>query len=158
MDCRLVQRHLSAFVDSELEPTAALELEAHLGECSPCAVQRRFLGSLKSEVRRTCAPAKAPAHLCLRIEHALSGVPVEVEERPSSHVWAIVASVAASVLLVTGALVNTDRGPSNLYAAAPTSPLDVMREVVDRHKDHLPVEISTPVPEQALLPLTLPRV
>jgi hypothetical protein len=24
-----------------------------------------------------------------------------------------------------------------------------MREVVDRHKDHLPVEISTPVPEQA---------
>lgn len=149
MDCRVVQRHLSAFVDSELEPTAALELEAHLVHCAPCALQRSFLGALKRGLRQQLAPVKAPAHLRGRIELALSGVPVELEERPTSHVWAILASVAASVLLVTGALVGTDRGASPVYMAVGSSPLEVMREVVDRHKDHLPVEISTPEPEQA---------
>jgi hypothetical protein len=154
MDCRVVQRHLSAFVDSELEPTAALELEAHLVCCDPCAVQRTFLGSLKSELHRQLAPAPAPEHLRARVELALAAVPLSLagndEARPNSHVWAIGLSVAASVLLVTGALVNTDRGPrSAAYVAASSNPLDVVREVVDRHKDHLPVEISTPVPEQA---------
>ena len=151
MDCRVVQRHLSAFVDSELEPTAALELEAHLVACAPCAMQRTFLGSLKSELHKRLAPASAPAHLRARIEQALVTVPIEIEAqaRPNSHVWAIAVSVAASVLLVTGSLINTDRGPSSRYVAATSNPLDVVREVVDRHKDHLPVEISTPVPEQA---------
>jgi len=155
MDCRVVQRHLSAFVDSELEPTAALELEAHLVGCSPCAAQRTFVGSLKLEIHRQLAPASAPAHLRARIEEALSTVPIEIsaearEVRPSSHVWATALSVAASVLLVLGAVVNTDRGPAKPYlGVANTNPLDVVREVVDRHKDHLPVEISTAAPEQA---------
>lgn len=151
MDCRVVQRHLSAFVDSELEPTAALELEAHLVGCGSCALQRTFVGSLKSEIHRQLAPVSAPAHLRARIEEALATVPIETEAeaRPNSHVWAIALSVAASVLLVTGSLINTDRGPSSPYVTAASNPLDVVREVVDRHKDHLPVEISTPVPEQA---------
>jgi hypothetical protein len=145
---------LSAFVDSELEPSAALELEAHLVACAPCTTQRTFEGSLKSEIRRQLAPASAPAHLRARIEEALSTVPIEIgsaaEARPSSHVWFTALSVAASVLLVTGSLINTDRGSKSPYVAATTSnPMDVVREVVDRHKDHLPVEISTPVPEQA---------
>jgi hypothetical protein len=152
MDCRVVQRHLSAFVDSELEPTAALELEAHLVGCSPCATQRTFVGSLKLEIHRQLAPTSAPAHLRARLEEALSTVPIEInaEARPSSHVWATALSVAASVLLVLGAVVNTDRGPTKSYAGVVnTNPLDVVREVVDRHKDHLPVEISTAAPEQA---------
>jgi hypothetical protein len=142
---------LSAFVDSELEPTAALELEAHLASCAPCATQRAFVGSLKMEIKRELAPASAPAHLRARIEEALSTVPVEIdsEARPTSHVWAIALSVAASVLLVLGSVINTDRGPSQSYAGVVSHPLDVVREVVDRHKDHLPVEISTPEPERA---------
>ena len=151
MDCRVVQRHLSAFVDSELEPTAALELEAHLVGCAPCATQRTFVGSLKLEIHRQLAPASAPAHLRARIEEALSTVPIEIaaEARPTSHVWAIAVSVAASVLLVLGSVINTDRGPTKSYAGVMNGPLDVVREVVDRHKDHLPVEISTAAPEQA---------
>jgi hypothetical protein len=148
MDCRVVQRHMSAFVDSELEPTAALELEAHLVGCGSCALQRNFLGSLKCEIYQQLAPAPAPLYLRARIEHGLAAVPRSDESRPSSHVWAIAVSVAASVLLVTGSLVNTDRGPRTPYIAV-TNPLEIVREVVDRHKDHLPAEITTPVPEQA---------
>ena len=155
MDCRVVQRHLSAFVDSELEPTAALELEAHLVGCGSCALERNFLGSLKFEIHQQLAPVQAPVLLRARIEKALSSVPVSVvaeEARPSSHVWATAITLAASVLLVIGAVVNTDRGPGQrgpYMASINSNPLEIVREVVDRHKDHLPVEISTPVPEQA---------
>ena len=69
-----------------------------------------------------------------------------VEVRPISHVWWTLGAVAASVVLVLGSTVGTDRP----YASARLgNPLDVVREVVDRHKDRLPAEISTPVPEQA---------
>jgi anti-sigma factor RsiW len=150
MDCRVVQRHMSAFVDSELEPTAALELEAHLDDCGSCALQRNFIGSLKCEIHQQLTPAPAPLYLRARIERGLAAVPLDADEsRPSSHVWAIAVSVAASVLLVTGSLVNTDRGPRTPYVTATNNPLEIVREVVDRHKDHLPAEITTPVPEQA---------
>jgi len=149
MDCRLVRRHLSAYVDGELEPTAMLELEEHLTCCAGCGLQWRFVGALKLEVRKQFVPARAPTYLRARVQSALLSVPQDVEEQPTSHVWWTIVSVAASVLLVTGALVGTDRGsPGSVYAAS-SNPLDVVREVVDRHKDRLPVEISTPVPEKA---------
>ncbi|MET0389597.1 MAG: hypothetical protein ABW321_26730 [Polyangiales bacterium] len=114
-----------------------------------CSLQWRFLGSVKLELRRQLAPAAAPAYLRARVERALLTVPREAEApAPTSHVWWTVVSVAASVLLVTGALVGTDRNRSSL-SLAESNPLDVVREVVDRHKDRLPAEISTPVPEKA---------
>jgi anti-sigma factor RsiW len=152
MDCRLVQRHLSAYVDGELEPTAMLEVEEHLTGCNPCASEWRFLGSLKHELKHQLAPAPAPVYLRARVEQALLLVPTTaLDEQPASHVWWTIVSVAASVMLVTGALVGTDRNSNahELAALAAANPLDVMREVVARHKDQLPTEITTPVPEKA---------
>jgi hypothetical protein len=129
-----------------------LELEEHLTRCAPCALQWRFFGALKLELRRQMVPVPvAPTYLRARVEQALLSVPEDAEEQPTSHVWWTVFSVAASVLLVTGALVGTDRGASSVYsmAGAAGNPLDIVREVVDRHKDRLPCEISTPVPEKA---------
>jgi hypothetical protein len=125
-----------------------MELEGHLSQCAPCALQWRFMGSLKSELRRQLAPVRAPAYLRLQVEHALSAVPHDAEEYPLSHTWLTFLAVAASVVLVTGALVGTDRSASEARIAA-SNPLDVVREVIDRHKDRLPAEISTPVPEKA---------
>jgi anti-sigma factor RsiW len=148
MDCRVVQNHLSAYVDGELPPSATLELEGHLTHCAPCALQWRFLGAVKSELCRQLAPVRAPAYLRLHVEQALSAVPHDADEYPTSHAWMTFLAVAAAVLLVTGALVGTDRSASDSRLAA-TNPLDVVREVIDRHKDRLPAEISTPVPEKA---------
>jgi len=82
------------------------------------------------------------------LERALSGVPHDADEYPTSHTWMTFMAVAASVLLVTGALVGTDRSASEASIAG-TKALDVVREVIDRHKDRLPAEITTPVPEKA---------
>jgi anti-sigma factor RsiW len=150
MDCRLVRRHLSAYVDSELEPTAVLELEAHLTHCAGCALQWRFLSALKFEVRKQHLAVSAPAHLRARVASALVAMPVQsLGEQSNSQVWWTILSIAASVLLVTGALVGTDRGSPGKYASAEANPLDIVREVVDRHKERLPVEISTQIPEKA---------
>jgi len=148
MDCRVVQKHLSAYVDGELPPSATLELEGHLSLCAPCALQWRFMGSVKSELRRQLAPARAPTYLRLQVQHALAAVPHDEDEHPASHTWMMFLAVAASVVLVTGALVGTDRNATQASLTG-TNPLDVVREVIDRHKDRLPAEISTPVPEKA---------
>lgn len=150
MDCRLVQRHVSAYVDGELEPTAMLDLEEHLTRCTDCSLQSRFLGSLKLEVRRQLVSSPAPLALRARVERSLAAVPRPAQEQPTSHVWWTILSVAASVLLVTGALVGTDRGSNQWTSAGTANPLDaVLRDIVDRHKDRLPAEIATPVPEKA---------
>jgi hypothetical protein len=128
-----------------------LEVEQHLGDCDECASQQQFFGAVKHELKRQLAPEKAPAELRTRVLRALSAVslPVDTEEQPASHVWMTLGAVAASVLLVLGSLVGTDRPGEHLARVSVGNPLDIVREVVDRHKDKLPAEISTPVPEKA---------
>jgi anti-sigma factor (TIGR02949 family) len=151
MDCRLVRKHLCAYVDGELEPSPMLEVEQHLGGCDECASQQLFFGAVKHELKQQLVPERAPAELRIRVLRALSMVslPEDMEEQPASHVWMTLAAVAASVLLVLGSLVGTDRPGERLARVSVGNPLDIVREVVDRHKDKLPAEISTPVPEKA---------
>jgi anti-sigma factor RsiW len=154
MDCRLVRKHLSAYVDGELEPSPMLEVEHHLVNCADCCNEQVVLNALKHELKVLLAPRRAPAELHARVVRALADVPaplMSIDERPASHVWMTVSAVAASVLLVVGSLVGTDRPSGNLRVAAlgGGNALDIVREVVDRHKDRLPAEISTPVPEKA---------
>lgn len=155
MDCRLVRRHLSAYVDGELEPSPMLEVEHHLGSCDDCASEQLVLGALKQELKLQLVPREAPLALKARVVRALAEEPTPISmidaARPASHVWMTLSAVGASVLLVLGSVVGTDRPTGNMRVAALSggNALDIVREVVDRHKDRLPAEISTPVPEKA---------
>jgi hypothetical protein len=149
MDCRMVRKHLSAYVDGELEPTPMLELEQHLGACEDCGVEQNALVAVKRELHGQLAPHSAPIKLRERVLHALADVHIEHEEqRPAAHAWWTFGTVAASVLLVLGSVVGTDRRPMSEMALE-AGPLDIVKEVVDRHKDRLPAEIATSLPEQA---------
>lgn len=146
MICRVVQKHLSAYVDGELEPSRTLEVEQHLGGCGDCELARGFLAALKHEV---CVHGKAPAapgHLRGRVQAALRGADTQ-DDRQGNHTWWIVTSVAASVLLVAGSMVG--RPPDSREASLLPNPFDIAKDVVDRHKDELPVEIETKEPERA---------
>ncbi len=152
MDCRLVQKHLSAYVDAELEPSPMLEVEEHLHVCASCADEQAFMLALKSEIKTQLEPALAPSRVRARVAEALAAAHVEDEDRQPghgrmTHVWMTGAAVAASVLLVLGSVIGTDAG--RIETAAITPALDIVRDVVDRHKDELPTEIATDTPEQA---------
>lgn len=144
MECCVVQKHLSAYVDGELEPSRMLEVEQHLGACSDCEIDRGGLVAIKREIRvRIVAPA-APLYLRARVQGALRGVTPESDGM--SRPWTVAASVAASVLLVVGSMVGTDR---RIDSAGMVTPLEIARQVVDRHKDELPAEIATKEPQRA---------
>lgn len=154
MDCRVVQRHLSAYVDGELEPSPMLELEEHLAACVECKVEADFLQALKREVKVRMAPGPAQAQLRARVVEALASVRPEAEADHRGQHLVTAAAIAASVLLVLGSVFGTDR--SNVEraervdaAAVVPAGLDIARDVVDRHKDDLPTEIATQAPEQA---------
>jgi anti-sigma factor (TIGR02949 family) len=149
MDCRLVQKHLSAFVDAELEPTPMLEVEEHLVSCEACASTHDFMQALKREVRTRCAPGPAPLALRERVQAALADVQPVPATRERGQVWMTLAAIAASVLLVLGSVVGTDAPRVGRPVQASMAPIDVVRDVVDRHKDELPTEIQTEVPAQA---------
>jgi len=149
MICRVVQKHLSAYVDGELEPSHTLEVEQHLGGCGDCELSRGFLSALKHEVCVHGKAGPAPAHLRGRVEAALGRVNVQDEPQAGQgHTWHIVGAVAASVLLVAGSLVGTDRRiettNSSLFNA-----FEIAKDVVERHKDELPAEIATKEPQRA---------
>jgi len=150
MECRATQKHLSAYVDGELEPSPMLDVEEHLSGCPVCAEERAVVAALKHEIHRQLRAPAAPPHLRARVLDALTGVQVEHEERHgASHTWMTVAAVAASVLLVLGSVFGTDSGHIEMADATGPGALDIVRDVVSRHKDELPSEISTQVPEQA---------
>jgi hypothetical protein len=130
-----------------------LEVEQHLGGCDDCNSETRVIGALKRELKLRLVVNNAPVALRSRVVTALARVPAPIanDDQPIGHVWWTVSAVAASVLLVVGSMVGTDR-PSNAMHVADLgagNPLDIVRAVVDRHKDRLPAEISTPVPEKA---------
>jgi hypothetical protein len=147
MICRVVQKHLSAYVDGELEPSRTLEVEQHLGGCGDCELARGFLAALKHEV---CVRGKAPAapvDLRARVEAAMGRISIQEGERDTGHTWTV-AAVAASVLLVVGSLVGTDRRAEFPKTAA-LLPFEIAKDVIERHKDELPAEIATKEPQRA---------
>ena len=147
MDCRVIQKHLSAYVDGELEPSRMLEVEQHLGMCGECEVARSCLGAVRREVRARVATPPAPVYLRARVESALRHADLQ-DGAGGGHTWAIVVSVAASVVMVAGSMVGTDRRSDTVQLSG-VSPLDIVKDVVDRHKDELPAEISTKEPQRA---------
>jgi hypothetical protein len=122
-----------------------LEVEQHLGVCGDCELARSCLTAVRRELRVRLVAPPAPPHLRARVTRALAVIEVK-DESGSNHTWSVVLSVAASVLLVVGSLVGTDR---RIDSAGMVTPLDIVRDVVDRHKDELPAEIATKEPQRA---------
>ena len=147
MDCRVIQKHLSAYADGELEPSRMLEVEQHLGVCGECEVARTCLTATRREIRVRMVAPPAPAYLRARVETALRHADLQ-DGVSTNHTWTVVVSVAASVIMVVGSLVGTDRRIENVQMGG-VSPLDIVKDVVERHKDELPAEIATKEPQRA---------
>jgi len=73
MDCSRVLNYVHGFVDRELDPVAASEIERHLEECASCRQAYARQTSLQAAVRRHAVYHAAPASLAGRIRANVLG-------------------------------------------------------------------------------------
>ena len=147
MNCELLGRHVDAYVDGELDPTAQVDFETHVGSCSGCQERVRFERSVRHQVGNALGQVRAPANLGVRVCEGLD------EADRSSLVWrgksGMALATAAVVLLALGAgyWARTD-GSQGMQAAA----MPMFEDVVRLHSSELPADVpgsaTTQVPQQ----------
>jgi len=115
MSCKLVRRHLGAFVDGELDPATQIEFERHLEACPGCQEHLSFESSLRQQTRDSIGGIHAPEHLWGRAIHRLDAIDearmehtplIEVRPMRWRQTWPIAAAAAAAL-------------PSDVQAEAP---------------------------------------
>lgn len=151
MNCRLVRRHLDAFVDSELDPSSQLEFERHVSVCAGCQEHAAVLVSLKQATRDAYEDADMPEHLVARVADALaqadqgrSAASPLVRVVPLKMRHAVPMAAAAAALLVFGWVGNP--GPTGTEDGQPTVAASLggglFEDVVNLHSKQLPADVS----------------
>lgn len=72
-DCEHVLRQIELYLDGELVGFERVEIERHLGECSPCHGHSEFQRRLKEMLRAKCGCDDVPAELLERVRSSLIG-------------------------------------------------------------------------------------
>jgi mycothiol system anti-sigma-R factor len=67
-----VLRQIELYLDGELVGVERVEIERHLGECSPCSGHSEFQQRLKEMLRAKCGCHEVPAEVLERVRAALS--------------------------------------------------------------------------------------
>jgi mycothiol system anti-sigma-R factor len=67
IDCEHALRQIELYLDGELVGFERVEVERHLGECSPCYGHSEFQRRLKAMLRAKCGCDEVPAELAERI-------------------------------------------------------------------------------------------
>ncbi|WP_437588401.1 anti-sigma factor family protein [Sorangium sp. So ce1000] len=164
--CSRFDYALSAYVDGELDPDHAVDLESHLVQCPPCFEQVRLLRSLRTSLKRA-RPAACPDALRARVAAAMaheqardSAHAVEARPRLVHRGYAIALAAAAGVVFVVGVARQRDATPSDAARA------DAARAAFDRAASNESVEVllddlvtqhAQPLPPETTNPEDLPR-
>ncbi|XXT18005.1 zf-HC2 domain-containing protein [Sorangium sp. So ce429] len=165
--CAQFEYALSAYVDGELDPDHAVDLESHLVQCPPCFEQVKLLRSLRASLRRAKLP-ECPNALRARIaasiahEHARGAAreaaqAFEARPRLMHKGYAAALAVAAGVVFMVG--VTRQR------AAAPDAPKETAKVEADAARaesveillDDLVTQHAQPLPPETTNPEDLPR-
>lgn len=150
MSCKLVRRHMGAYVDRELDPATHVEFERHVETCVNCQEQLAFETSMHQHTRDALGGARAPDDLWGRVLNRLD----EIDEARLDHVgvaqarpmrwkrvWPIAA--AAVALLVLGGVVGLPEG-ANYQGAS----MGTLQDVVNLHAKRLPSDVEASEPQQ----------
>jgi anti-sigma factor (TIGR02949 family) len=152
MDCKFVRARLDAYVDAELEPTPVIEFERHLDACRDCRNELSLARLVQRSVRELPMPV-APEALKARVLRALDDVSAQQQGAPlhTRGPWSFALAAAGGVLLVFGAVMQSDSSRGSAVRTAGASemaPVRLLGDVVARHMDQLPAEIAADQPEQ----------
>ncbi|MBC7171639.1 MAG: zf-HC2 domain-containing protein, partial [Polyangiaceae bacterium] len=110
MSCRLVQRHVGAYVDGELDPGSMLDFERHIDVCAQCQEHVAFERAYREMVDSSLGGSAAPEHLKNNVRLALDRIDASATKgaRLTRIPWRQVVplAVAAGVLLALGGVVG----------------------------------------------------
>jgi mycothiol system anti-sigma-R factor len=82
-DCEHVLRQIELYLDGELVGVERVEIERHLGECSPCSGHSHFQWTLKEMLRAKCGCDEVPVELTERIRAITVAVQEHREPPPA---------------------------------------------------------------------------
>ncbi|WP_438024734.1 anti-sigma factor family protein [Sorangium sp. So ce233] len=163
--CAQFEYALSAYVDGELDPDHAVDLESHLVQCPPCFEQVKVLRSLRASLKRSKPPA-CPNALRARVaasiahEHAREAAQsFEARPRLMHRGYAAALAVAAGVVFMVGVTRQRAAAPPPEVAKSPTKvEADAARaESVEILLDDLVTQHAQPLPPETTNPEDLPR-
>ena len=150
MTCKLVRRHLGAFVDGETDPATQIEFERHLEACPGCQEHLAFERSLREQTRESLGGIRAPEQLWNRALHRLDEIDVVRKDRRSPidarpmhlrQTWTIAAAAAA--ILIIGGVVGLPEGTD--YQSA-----GMLQDVVNLHSQALPSDVKAEAPQEVV--------
>jgi anti-sigma factor RsiW len=113
-----LELQMDAYVDGELAPQDARELEAHLKECRDCARLHDARIALGTAIRAEIPALRAPEELRTRVRGALrTAVKPNVSHRVTQPSWRWLALAASLALVAVGSWgVATDRAAGKALA------------------------------------------
>lgn len=147
VSCEQASRWTDAWIDGELDPSAALLVEDHLAGCAGCRAEADMIRKLKrglGALREDCAPTAlrfritAALDACEREQEAERGA---VQRRKHGRNFALAGAALAGVVLANGVKLRTG-APATTTAGM----LPVVEDIAERHARELPVEVSNSDP------------
>ena len=130
MNCQQTQELMSAYLDAELDASAALRLQEHLDGCDGCRAAMTELEALQGRIAAQASQYQAPPHLRHRIRAALAAqrpTPPRPAKRQKTWSWAWInlglATMASTAFAVT----------LSLYLNQPSADTLVEQELVGSH-------------------------
>lgn len=146
VSCEQAARWTDAWIDGELDPSAALLVEEHLGRCACCRAEADMVKKLKracGAMREDCAPTA----LRYRVTAALDAYDREqeaerasVQRKKHARSFALAGAALAGVVMANG-FKHRSTAP---VAAAGMMP--VVEDIAERHARELPVEVNNSDP------------
>lgn len=150
--CEETQRYVDAWLDGELDPGAALHVEAHVGRCAPCREEADTIKALKRSMAALRETHAAPAALRSRVFAALEEVDnegersVQTAKRKKHATGFLVAGAALAGIVFATGRDAVSRGGLRVASAGVLPP--VLEDIAQRHARDLPAEVNSSQPEQ----------
>lgn len=142
VSCEQATRWTDAWIDGELDPSAALLIEDHMARCACCRAEADMIRKLKrglGALREDCAPTA----LRYRITAALDACDREQEaERASAQRKKHARNFALAGAALAGVVMANGYKQRSVGPVAAAGMLPVVEDIADRHARELPVEVT----------------
>ncbi len=156
--CDEATRYIDPWVDGELDPSAAVHVEAHLAKCCACRGEADAVKRLKKAMAGLREDS-APTALRFRLTAALDAVDAQhdhersaVKRRRNAVGMALTGAALAGVVLAQGLRVRSLQTRTEaLYGSASPAMagmLPVVSDLAQRHARELPLEVEASDPAE----------